>query len=140
MARLRKLFWDSSTVNADAVTSYLASAGVPWREVAPGEWGLEADAGGWPLHVGIALREGLLRMQAEVLGPGAIDPHWLLHRNRRRPLVRFTETAAGAVWVQAELPLSAVTADELDRILGLLLEAADEARASARLRRDELQQ
>jgi hypothetical protein len=121
-----------------AVTSYLASAGVPWREVAPGEWGLEADAGGWPLHVGIALRDGLLRMQAEVVGPGALDPHMLLHRNRRRPLVRFAETAAGAVWVQAELPLAAVSETELDRTLGLLVEAADEARAAARLRRDEL--
>ena len=117
-----------------SVTSYLSSAGVPWREVAPGEWGLEADAGGWPLHVGIALRDGLLRIQAEVCGPGALDPHALLHRNRRRPLVRFTETLAGVVWVQAELPEAAVSEAELDRVLGLLVEAADEARSAARPR------
>src|SRR5256886_13113236 len=30
------------------------------RRVAPGEWGLSVDAAGWPLHVGVALREGLL--------------------------------------------------------------------------------
>jgi hypothetical protein len=114
------------------VTSYLASTGVPWREVAPGEWGFSTEAGGWPLHVGIALRDGLLRVQAEVAGPGALDPHALLHRNRRRPLVRFTETGAGAVWVQADLPLVAVDEAELDRTLGLLVEAAQEARAAAR--------
>jgi len=130
VARLRKLFWDSSTVNATAVTSYLASAGVDWREVAPGEWGFSTDAGGWPLHVGIALRDGLLRVQAEVCAAGQADPHALLHRNRRRPLVRFSETLAGVVWAQAELPASAVSAEELDRVLGLLLEAVEEARGA----------
>ena len=130
MARLRKLFWDSSTVNADAVTSSLASAGVDWREVAPGEWGFSTDIGGWPLHVGMALRDGFLRVQAEVCDAGAVDPHMLLHRNRRRPVVRFSETLAGVVWVQAELPESAVTADEIDRLLGLLLEAVEETRNS----------
>ena len=119
-------------MTTSAVTTYLSSAGVPWREVAPGEWGLTVEAAGWPLDVGIAQRDGLLRVQAEVCGPGAVDAHWLLHRNRRRPLVRFTETAAGVVWVQAELPLSAVTAAELDRVLGLVFEAAEEARALAK--------
>lgn len=112
-----------------AVSSYLASLHADWRELAPGEWGLSVDAAGWPLHVGLALRDGLLHVQAEVAAAGALDPHELLHRNRRRPLVRFSHTSAGAVWVQAELPQAAVTEGELDRLLGLVFEAAEEARS-----------
>ena len=117
-------------MNSDAVTAYLASAGVDWREVAPGEWGFSTDAGGWPLHVGIAAKDGLLRVQAEVCDAGRVDPHELLHRNRRRPLIRFSETLAGVVWVQAEIPSSAVSGEELDRVLGLLLEAVEEVRGA----------
>ena len=114
----------------DAVEAALRAAGAPWRRVAEGEWGLVAEAGGWDLQVGVALRDGLLAAQAEALGPGRLDPHALLHRNRRLRLVRFSHTAAGAVWVQGELPLAAVTPAEVDRLLGLLVQAAADARAA----------
>ena len=81
--------------------------------------------------MGVALRDGLLAAQAEVLPPGRADPHALLHRNRRLRLVRFAHTGAGAVWVQGELPLRAVTAEEVDRLLGLLAQAAADVRAAA---------
>jgi hypothetical protein len=116
---------------ADAVETALRGAGVPWRRVADGEWGLVVEAAGWDLHVGVALRDGLLAAQAEALPPGRADPHALLHRNRRLRLVRFAHTGAGAVWVQGELPLRAVTADEVDRLLGLLAQAAADVRAAA---------
>ena len=101
------------------------------RRVAAGEWGLTVDAAGWPLHVGVALRDGLLRAQAEVVGPGRIDPHVLLHWNRSLPLVRFSHTGAGAVWVQGDLPPEAVTAERLDGFLGLLVRVATQAREAA---------
>ena len=116
---------------ADAVEAALRRAGVSWRRVAPGEWGLVAEAAGWDLHVGIAVRNGLLAAQAEVLPPGRADPHALLRRNRRLRMVRFAHTGAGAVWVQGELPLHAVTAEEVDRLLGLLAQAAADVRAAA---------
>src|SRR5215216_4382440 len=116
---------------AEAVEDALRGAQVPWRRVAAGEWGLVAEAGDWDLHVGLALRDGLLAAQAEALPPGRADPHALLHRNRRLRLVRFAHTAAGAVWVQGELPLGAVTAKEVDRLLGLLAQAAADVRAAA---------
>ena len=116
---------------AEAVEAALRVAGAPWRRVAPGEWGLVAEAAGWDLHVGVALRDGLLAAQAEVLPPGRADPHALLHRNRRLRLVRFAHTGAGAVWVHGELPLRAVTAEEVDRLLGLLAQAAADVRAAA---------
>jgi hypothetical protein len=115
----------------DAVERFLAELEGDSRRVAPNEWGVTVDAGGWPLHVGIALRDGLLRAQAEVIGPGQIDPHVLLRWNRDLPLVRFSHTGAGAVYVQGELPPAAVTAAQLDRFLGLLVRVATQAREAS---------
>jgi len=101
------------------------------RRVGADEWGLSVEAAGWPLHVGVALRDGLLRAQAEVAAPGRLEPHALLHWNRGLPLVRFSHTAAGAVWVQGDLPLPAVTDTGLDGFLGLLVRVAAQAREAA---------
>jgi hypothetical protein len=121
---------------AGAVEACLEASGAPWRRVAEGEWGLAVQAAGWPLHVGLALRGGLLRAQAEVLGDPVADAAAVLHRNRRLVLVRFAATVAGAIWVQGELPASSATrADEVDRLLGLLIAAADELRAPYAARR-----
>ena len=115
----------------DTVETYLGTLEAESRTVAPGEWGLTVDAAGWPLHIGIALRDGLLRAQAEVLGPDALSDHELLYRNRSLVLVRYAHTGAGAVWVHGELPPELVTPDWLDRFLGLLVEAATVARHRA---------
>jgi hypothetical protein len=121
---------------AGAVEACLEASGAPWRRVADGEWGLAAQAAGWPLHVGLALRGGLLRAQAEVLGEAVADAAAVLHRNRRLVLVRFAASAAGAIWIQGELPASsAAHAEEVDRLLGLLIAAADELRAPYAARR-----
>jgi hypothetical protein len=117
----------------EAVEDALRAAGVPWRRVASGEWGLTASAGDCDLHVGVALRAGLVCAQAEALGagaPGAPDPHALLHRNRTLRLVRFAHTRAGAVQVQGEVPAPAAPA-HVDRLLGALVQAADDVRRAA---------
>ena len=118
----------TDTDAAAAIEAYLATIEGDTRRVAEGEWGLSLDAAGWPLHVGVALRDGLLRAQAEVLGADRIDEHVLLHWNRSLPLVRFSHSGAGAVWVQGDLPLEAVTAERLDGFLGLLVRVATQAR------------
>ncbi|HEX8086709.1 MAG TPA: hypothetical protein VF529_20645 [Solirubrobacteraceae bacterium] len=115
-----------------AVSAFLASLDAPSREVAPGEWGLTVDAAGWPLHVGLAFRDGLLRAQCEAVGPDAVGEHELLFRNRGLVLVRYAQSGAGAVWVHGELPRELVTAEWLDRLLGLLVEAAIVVRHRAR--------
>jgi hypothetical protein len=118
--------------DADAIVDdYLAGLDGDTRRVAPGEWGLTVDAAGWPLHVGVALRDGLLRAQAEVLGPGGLAPETLLRWNRGLPLVRFTHTGAGAVWVEGDLPQAAIAPEQLDRFLGLLVRVATQAREVA---------
>jgi hypothetical protein len=117
------------------VDAYLAEIEAESRRVADGEWGLSvADVGGWPLHVGLRLigsHPPLLRAQAEALGPGQVDEHELLFRNRSLAIVRYAHTGAGAVWVVGDLPASAVTAAELDRLLGLVVDAAGAVRRLA---------
>ncbi len=118
---------------SEAVEKALQEAGATWRRVAPGEWGVTVAAGGWDLHVGLALRDGLVCAQAHALPGGEADEHALLHRNRTLRLVRFAHTRAGDVYVQGEVPAPATTA-HVDRLLGALVEAADEARYAARRR------
>ena len=112
--------------------AYFASLGAAGRRVADGEWGVTIDdVAGWPLHVGIRLRDGFLRAQAEVVGSGQIADHELLFRNRTLRVVRLAHTGAGDVWVVGDLPAAAVSAPELDRLLGLLVAAATDVRQRA---------
>lgn len=52
---------------------------------------------------------------------------WLLERNLRMYAVAFAVDHSGDIYLDARLPLSAVTDDELDRILGSVLTHADES-------------
>lgn len=119
-------------MSADLIDAYLETLEASARRVAPGEWGLSVDdVGGWPLHAGLTLRHGLLRAQAEVVGPGQVDDHEVLFRNRSLAIVRYAHTGAGAVWVVGDLPQRAVDEAELDRLLGLLVAAAADLRRLA---------
>jgi hypothetical protein len=50
---------------------------------------------------------------------------WLLQRNTRTYAVSWAIDGTGDVYLVGRVPLGAVTADELDRILGSVLENAD---------------
>jgi hypothetical protein len=50
---------------------------------------------------------------------------WLLERNLKLYGVSYAVDQLGDVYVTGRLPLAAVTADEVDRLLGQVLEAAD---------------
>lgn len=52
---------------------------------------------------------------------------WLLERNLRLFGVAFAVDASGDIYLDGRLPLHAVTADELDRLLGAVLTYADES-------------
>ena len=108
----------------DTVDAYIQTLEAASRRVSETEWGLTVDAAGWPLHIGIAWRDGLLRAQGEVLGPDQLSDHELLFRNRGLVFVRFAHTSAGAVYVHGELPSELVTPEWLDRLLGMLVDAA----------------
>jgi hypothetical protein len=50
---------------------------------------------------------------------------WLLERNRRLYAVAFAIDQLGDIYLTGRLPLAAVTVDELDRVMGAVLEYAD---------------
>jgi hypothetical protein len=119
----------------DVVTDYLAALPGDTRQVAHGEWGVTLDeerGGGWPLDLGLRLADGLLRVQAFALPHREdLDFGQILHWNRQTRLVRFACTRTGDIWVQADLPAAAVDPEQLDRLLGLVVEGALNVRAYA---------
>ena len=52
---------------------------------------------------------------------------WLLERNLKMYAVSFAVDRLGDIYLDARLPLAAVDADELDRLLGSVLANADES-------------
>jgi hypothetical protein len=52
---------------------------------------------------------------------------WLLERNTRLPGVAYAVDRLGDVYLTGRLPLGAVTPEEVDRLLGAVLEGADGA-------------
>ena len=121
----------------DTINAYLA--GEPElrsRRLAHGEWGIQVPAetlGGHALDIGLRISEGLLRAQALAL-PGAaelVDPWMLLWWNRQTRLVRFACTRGRDIWVHADMPVAALDERGVDRLLGLLVEAAVAVREHA---------
>jgi hypothetical protein len=89
------------------------------------------QSGGWPLDVGLRIADELLRVQAFALAADdAINPWNFLHWNRSTRMIRFSCTRAGDIWVQADLPVSAVAERMVDRVLGLVVEGALMARTA----------
>jgi hypothetical protein len=120
----------------DVVDAYLASEPeLRARRLAHGEWGLSVPAetlGGYSLDVGLRIADGLLRAQALALpAAGDLDPWMLLWWNRQTRLVRFTCTRSQDIWVHADVPVAAVDERTVDRVLGLLVEAAVAVRGHA---------
>jgi hypothetical protein len=52
---------------------------------------------------------------------------WLLERNLKLYGVSYAVDRLGDIYVTARLPLAAVTTDEIDRLLGQVLQAADDS-------------
>jgi Putative bacterial sensory transduction regulator len=113
----------------DSIETYLGELpDLRARRLAHGEWGLTVPGeqlDGDPLDVGLRVADGLLRVQAIALhGAGDLDAWMLLWWNRQTRLVRFGCTRSRDIWVHADLPVAAVDERELDRVLGLVTEAA----------------
>ena len=120
----------------DVVDEYLDSEPeLRARRLAHGEWGISVPAetlGGYSLDVGLRVADGLLRAQALALpDAGDLDPWMLLWWNRQTRMVRFTCTRSQDIWVHADVPVAAVDARTVDRVLGLLVEAAVAVRGHA---------
>jgi hypothetical protein len=98
------------------------------RRLAHAEWGLTVPGeqlDGDPLDVSVRVADGLLRVQAIALFGGAdLDAWMLLWWNRQTRLVRFGCTRSRDIWVHADVPAACVDEREVDRVLGLVTEAA----------------
>lgn len=109
----------------DVVNAFLEP--LPSRRLGHAEWGLTLpaeSAAGWPLDVGLRIADELLRVQAFAIpADKAPDDGMLLWWNRQTRLIRFARSQSGDIWVHADVPLAAVTEVQLDRLLGLVLEA-----------------
>jgi len=120
----------------DTVDAYVSELpALRARRLAHSEWGITvpgADLGGEPLDVGLRIADGLLRAQAVALhGAGDLDPWMLLWWNRQTRMVRFGCTRSRDVWVHADVPVAGLDERSVDRLLGLLVEAAVAVRGHA---------
>jgi Putative bacterial sensory transduction regulator len=126
----------------DAVQTYMT--GVPdlgARRLAHAEWGITVPGerlDGEPLDVGLRVADGLLRAQAvAVHGAADLDPWLLLWWNRQTRLVRFGCSRSRDIWVHADVPAPNLDERGVDRLLGLVVEAAVAVRAQAARSRSE---
>ena len=73
-----------------------------------------------------------MRAQAVALHAAEdLDPWMLLWWNRQTRLVRFASTRSKDVWVHADVPAAGLDERALDRLLGLVCEAAMAVRGHA---------
>jgi hypothetical protein len=114
----------------DAVRAALDELEVPYEESTPG------------MFVAVLPGERKLRTTVSlVVGPHSVTVNafvvrhpdenvegvhrWLLQHNAKHPGVAFGVDPLGDVYLVAQLPLSGITVDEVDRLLGRVLEVAD---------------
>jgi hypothetical protein len=119
-------------VTAETIRSYLEDNEIDYDEVGDGVFAITLP--------------GEKKLQTPVrldVGPHALGIHafvcrkpdenhegvyrWLLQRNLKMYGVAFALDAVGDIYLDGRLPLSAVTPDELDRLLGSVLSYADES-------------
>ena len=112
----------------DVIDEYISSLPGTTRRLGHAEWGITVApeaAAGHALDVGVRVTDGLLRAQAFALpARSGLDPWVLLHWNRQTRFVRIACARSGDIWVHGDLPVAAVDARSVDRLLGLVVEGA----------------
>ncbi|CAL9300072.1 YbjN domain-containing protein [Streptomyces sp. SudanB25_2051] len=114
------------------IESALRDADLAWESPEPGSYVVTLP-GTKKLSTTLSLRLGnhSLSLNAFVIrhpeeNEAAVH-RWLLERNLKLYGVGYAVDPLGDIYITGKLPLSAVTADELDRLMGSVLEAADGA-------------
>lgn len=117
---------------ARAIEAFLQDAELEWESTDPGAYVVQLP-GTRKLKTTVSLIVGRhsLSLNAFVIRhPDENESgvhRWLLERNLKLYGVGYAVDPLGDVYVTARLPLAAVTADEVDRLMGQVLEAADGA-------------
>src|SRR5690606_12228967 len=129
-ARHSGLMSELSDRAAALVRAHLEATGAPWDESGPGRFSVELP-GERKLKTSCSLAVGdhSLIVNAFVARPPDENAEgvyrWLLERNARLPGIAFAVDGAGDIYMVGRLPLAAVTGDEVDRLLGAVLDVAD---------------
>lgn len=114
----------------DVVHRALDDTGLDWREEAIDRVTVDLP-GEWKRQVTTTLKVGDHSLQVSAFVVRHPDENhagvhrWLLERNARLSGVAFTIDPVGDVYLIGRLPLAAVTEDEVDALLGRVLDAAD---------------
>ncbi|MFE9444933.1 YbjN domain-containing protein [Streptomyces sp. NPDC006602] len=115
---------------AQVIEGVLKDAELEWESPAPGNYVVKLP-GTRKLSTTVSLLVGRhsLSLNAFVIrhpDENESSVHrWLLERNLKLYGVSYAVDPLGDVYVTGKLPLAAITPDEIDRILGQVLEAAD---------------
>ncbi|MFJ3900010.1 YbjN domain-containing protein [Streptomyces sp. NPDC090025] len=121
---------DSAESTRRTVEDTLKDAELEWESPEPGSYVVKLP-GTRKLFTTLSLRVGRhsLSLNAFVVRhPDENEPavhRWLLERNLRLYGVSYAIDRLGDIYLAGKLPLAAVTPEELDRLLGSVLEAAD---------------
>jgi len=113
-----------------ALRDYLAGADLEWESVPPSTYVVTLP-GGHKLRTTAALTVGAHALTINAFVARNPDENhelvfrWLLERNRRMYAVSFAIDHLGDIYLVGRLPLEAVTIDELDRVMGSVLEYSD---------------
>lgn len=114
----------------DTITGFLADADLPWERAAPGTV-VVTMPGEHKLRTTVALSVGEHALTVNAFVARRPDENqeavhrWLLERNQRLYAVAFAVDHLGDIYLVGRLPLHAITPDELDRVLGAVLEYSD---------------
>lgn len=115
---------------AQVVREHLEDTGAPWEESQPGRFSVELP-GERKLKTSCSLAVGDHSLTVNAFVARRPDENvegvyrWLLERNARLSGIAFAVDVAGDIYLVGRLPLEAVTPAEVDRLLGVVLDAAD---------------
>ncbi len=121
-----------STPAADAIREFLEAAELTWEAPDPATFVVTLP-GEHKLRTTVSLAVGQQSVTINAFVARHPDENhdavhrWLLERNRRMYAVAFAIDHLGDIYLVGHLPLTAVTPEELDRVLGSVLEYADNA-------------
>jgi hypothetical protein len=115
---------------ADTIEAALSEQELEWQRLDDVTFAV-ALPGDKRLKTACILTVGAHALEIEAFVMRAADENreqvyaWLLQHNARMYAVHWSIDGAGDVYLVGRLPLAAITADEIDRILGCVLEYAD---------------